>query len=110
MRGAAGRLQGPGIFCAGRASGTQSRSELLSRALIGAALVSLFAALGDWPRPKRFAGLFRAAPSVARATLPLTGYAATEARSMLCGALAFLLCAARASQLLIRRRSFGAGP
>jgi hypothetical protein len=38
----------------------------LSRALIGAALVSLFAALGDWPRPKRFAGLFRAAPSVAR--------------------------------------------
>ena len=66
------------------------------RFLIGGALVSLFAALGDAARPKSFAGIFGAAPSVALATVALTigsegvDYAATEARSMIVGAVALL--------------------
>jgi hypothetical protein len=69
--------------------------ELLLRFVVGGALVSLFAALGDVLKPKSFAGLFAAAPSVALATLSLTivndgkSYAAIEARSMIAGAVAF---------------------
>ncbi|HEX3603196.1 MAG TPA: hypothetical protein VHU43_03835, partial [Steroidobacteraceae bacterium] len=56
-----------------------------------------FAVIGDLLRPRGFAGLFGAAPSVALATLALTvmtqgrAYAATEARSMIAGAAAFFL-------------------
>jgi hypothetical protein len=39
------------------------------RAVSGGILVSAFAVLGDVLKPKRFAGLFAAAPSVALATL-----------------------------------------
>lgn len=46
--------------------------DLLYRFLIGGAIVSLFALLGEVLRPKGFAGLLGAAPSVALATLPLT--------------------------------------
>lgn len=62
-------------------------------------MVSLFALLGDVVKPKGFAGLFGAAPSVALASLALAihtqgiDYAATQARSMVCGALAFCLYA-----------------
>jgi len=58
-------------------------------------VVSFFAVIGDVLKPKSFAGLFGAAPSVALATLGLAikaegnGYAATEARSMIIGACAF---------------------
>lgn len=68
--------------------------DLLARFLVGGALVSVFSLLGDLFKPKSFAGLFGAAPSVALATLALTiradgaRYAATEARSMTGGALA----------------------
>jgi hypothetical protein len=61
--------------------------------------VSIFAVIADVLRPKGFAGLFAAAPSVALATLGLTVasdgkfYAAIEARSMIAGAAAFLLYA-----------------
>jgi hypothetical protein len=61
--------------------------------------VSLFALIADVLKPKGFAGLFGAAPSVALATLGLTiatqgkVYAAIEARSMVAGAAAFLLYA-----------------
>jgi uncharacterized membrane protein (GlpM family) len=71
--------------------------ELLERFLLGGLIVSAFAMLGDVLRPKGFAGLFGAAPSVALATLSLTvctegkSYAAVEARSMIAGALAFLV-------------------
>ncbi|MHC6153083.1 hypothetical protein ACVSQB_14940 [Bradyrhizobium elkanii] len=41
---------------------------------IGGLVVSLFAILGDVLRPKNFAGLFGAAPSVALATLDLPFY------------------------------------
>src|ERR1051325_4680047 len=69
-------------------------SELLIRFALGGLIVSIFAVLGDIFRPKSFAGIFDAAPSVALATLTLTvvkedgDYAALEARSMLLGAIA----------------------
>lgn len=59
--------------------------------------MSLFALIGDVVRPKRFAGLFGAAPSVALATLALTAakegprVASIEARSMLLSSLGFIL-------------------
>jgi hypothetical protein len=58
--------------------------------------------------PKRFAGLFSAAPSVALATLILTAskegkaYAAIEARSMIAGALAFVIYAWTTSAVLMK--------
>ena len=66
--------------------------ELIFRFLAGGVMVSAFAFLGDIFRPKSFAGLFGAAPSIALATLALTiltdgkEYAAVEARSMVGGA------------------------
>lgn len=68
--------------------------ELLLRFLIGGVVVSAFSLIGTVLKPKTFAGLFGAAPSVALATLALTfhkdghQYAAIEARSMLLGAIA----------------------
>jgi hypothetical protein len=47
-------------------------AEALIRFMIGGIFVSVFAVLGDVLKPKRFAGLFGAAPSVALATLILT--------------------------------------
>jgi Protein of unknown function (DUF3147) len=84
--------------------------ELLLRALIGGIVVSAFAQIGDVFKPKRFAGLFGAAPSVALATLGIAiakngrDYAATEARSMLGGALAFIVYALCVSWLMLRYR------
>ena len=83
-------------------------SELVIRFLVGGVVVSFFAALGDVLRPKSFAGLFSAAPSVALATLALTihkngkAYAAQEAKTMLLGAAAFLLYVALVSFILRR--------
>ena len=83
-------------------------TDLLLRFLIGGTVVSFFAILGDILRPKSFAGLFGAAPSIALATLALTIihhgkiYAATEARSMIAGALALSVYAAAASWTLMR--------
>ncbi len=82
--------------------------ELIFRFLAGGVLVSAFAFLGDIFRPKSFAGLFGAAPSIALATLALTiltdgkEYAAVEARSMVGGAIAFLIYASVTSRLLMR--------
>ncbi len=73
--------------------------ELLIRFVLGGALVSMFSLVGDVLKPKSFAGLFAAAPSVAMASLALTtskdgvDYAAIEARSMVIGALALVLYA-----------------
>jgi hypothetical protein len=69
--------------------------SLLIRFLVGGIVVSLFAVLGDVVRPKSFAGLFGAAPSIALATIGLTilqdgkPYAAFACRSMILGAVAF---------------------
>ncbi len=82
--------------------------ELIVRFLIGGAIVSLFASLGEIFRPKSFAGLFGAAPSIALATIGLTiahdgkAYAAVEARSMLFGATSFFCYASAASWILMR--------
>jgi hypothetical protein len=84
--------------------------ELVVRFLPGGFVVSAFALLGDVVRPKSFAGLFSAAPSVALATLGLAvltheaGYASYEARSMVLGALPFGLYACLVSRLLLRHR------
>src|ERR1700691_5871047 len=65
--------------------------QLVIRFVIGGLAVCAFALLGEVLRPKTFAGLFAAAPSVALATLTLTllangkHYAAIEARSMAVG-------------------------
>jgi hypothetical protein len=64
------------------------------RFLGGGIAVSAFAVLGDTLRPKSFAGLFGAAPSIALATLLITlsqkgaPFAALEGRSMIVGAFA----------------------
>lgn len=85
-------------------------TDMIIRFLVGGLIVSLFAALGDVLRPKSFAGLFGAAPSIALATVSLTihkegkFFAALEARTMILGAIAFLAYAALASLILRRRR------
>ena len=82
--------------------------ELLLRFLAGGIFVSVFALVSDLFRPRRFAGLFGAAPSVALATLGLTTaahgrqYAASEARSMLVGAFAFAIYTLAVCQVLVR--------
>ena len=84
--------------------------DIACRFVIGGAVVTAFAVLGDVIRTKSFAGLFGAAPSVAIATLALTfysqggGYAATEARSMIGGAVAFFCYAWCVSCLLMRHK------
>ena len=83
-------------------------TELVARFVIGGIVVSLFSLLADIFRPKSFAGLFGAAPSVALATMGLTihhegrAYAALEARSMILGAIAFLVYAMSVSWVLRR--------
>ena len=66
--------------------------QLLRHFQLGGALVCAFAYVADVVRPKRFAGLFAVAPSIAIATLALTAstsgaeVAAIEQRSALsCG-------------------------
>jgi hypothetical protein len=81
-------------------------AQLIIRFLVGGAIVSAFALLGDLLHPKGFAGLFGAAPSVAVATLTLTvasegpGYAAVEARSMIVGEVALVAYAAACTYYL----------
>jgi hypothetical protein len=85
-------------------------TQILIRFLVGGTVVSAFAILGDMLRPKSFAGLFGAAPSVALATLGLTiaaeggVYAALEARSMMAGAVAFFVYASIVSRIMMHRR------
>jgi hypothetical protein len=68
--------------------------DYLLRFIAGGLAVSAFAAFGDALRPKSFAGLFGAAPSIALATMLLTlsqkgaPFAAVEGRSMIVGAFA----------------------
>jgi len=82
--------------------------QLVYRFFVGGLIVSLFAILGDILKPKSFSGLFGAAPSVAIATLGLTilvdgkAYSALEARSMIAGALAFLVYAYACSRLMAK--------
>ena len=83
--------------------------EYVLRFLAGGFIVSAFAVIADVLRPKGFAGLFSAAPSVALTTLTLTlwsegkTFAATEARSMIVGAAAYFLYAAACTYLIGKR-------
>jgi hypothetical protein len=89
--------------------------EYLARFLIGGIVVSLFAILGDILRPKSFAGLFGAAPSVALATLSLTvsqkgsHYAAVESHGMILGAIALMIYSVLVCHLLMRRNRSALG-
>jgi hypothetical protein len=84
--------------------------QYLFRFLVGGTIVSLFACLGDLLKPKSFAGLFGAAPSVALATLGLTivadgkAYAALESRSMIVGAVSFFVYSALCTWLMLRKK------
>jgi hypothetical protein len=84
--------------------------EYLARFLIGGLAVSAFALLGDMIRPKSFAGLFGAAPSVALATLGIAlwqhgaGYAAEQSQAMIWGAIALCGYSIVVCYLLMRRR------
>lgn len=79
------------------------------RFVVGGALVSVFAVLGDLFRPKSFAGLFAAAPSVALATLVLAAatrgapHVALEARSMVVGCVALFAYATFVIRFLAAR-------
>lgn len=83
-------------------------TEILVRFLVGGAVVSAFSVIGDSLKPKSFAGLFGAAPSVALATLALTvssdgaTYAAREAHSMMAGCLAFFIYVWLVSWIVMR--------
>jgi len=87
-------------------------TEYIIRFVSGGLIVSAFAILSDLLRPKSFAGLLGAAPSVALVTLGLAviqhgpHYAAAEGWTMMYGAAAlgcysFIVC-----QMLVR---FGVG-
>jgi hydrogenase-4 membrane subunit HyfE len=85
-------------------------SDIAIRFLVGGLFVTGFALIADVFKPKSFAGIFGAAPSVALATLGLTigkngkDYAALEARSMIAGAAALLVYCAVVTWLLKRRQ------
>ena len=85
-------------------------TEYLLRFLIGGLAVSGFSILGDVLRPKSFAGIFGAAPSIALTTLCMAiaaqgiAYAALEARSMAIGAAALAIYSAGVCWLLEKQR------
>lgn len=85
-------------------------TDLIVRFFIGGVVVSIFSIISDLLKPKTFAGLFGAAPSVALATLALTvikdgqQYAAMEGRSMILGAIGLLAYAATVSYVMLRFR------
>ena len=78
------------------------------RFIVGGLIVTLFSVFGDVLKPRSFAGLFAAAPSVALATLGLTIltegklYAAAESRSMIVGAIALFVYAFIVIQLIMK--------
>ena len=86
-------------------------TELLYRFLVGGVVVSMFAVIGEMFQPKRFAGIFGAAPSVAIATLGLTFLqhggptVATEGWWMVIGGVAMFVYAA-ISAALAKREHF----
>ena len=85
-------------------------TEYVIRFLIGGAVVSAFSMLGDILKPKSFAGLFGAAPSVALATLGIAiyqhgaPYASSQGLSMMAVAIALLAYSIVVCQLLMRAR------
>lgn len=85
-------------------------TEYLVRFVAGGLIVSVFAIFGDMLRPKSFAGLLGAAPSVALATLGIAvvqhgqQYAAAESWTMIYGAVALACYSLVVCHLLMRFR------
>ncbi|MBR1166318.1 MULTISPECIES: DUF3147 family protein [Bradyrhizobium] len=85
-------------------------TEYLVRFVAGGLIVSVFAIFGDMLRPKSFAGLLGAAPSVALATLGIAvvqhgpQYAAAESWTMIYGAIALACYSVVVCHLLMRLR------
>src|SRR4051812_36242366 len=85
-------------------------TEYAIRFLVGGAVVSAFAMLGDLLRPKSFAGLFGAAPSVALATLGIAAYqhgadyAALQTKAMIAGAISLAVYSVVVCHLLVRAK------
>ncbi|WFU23098.1 DUF3147 family protein [Bradyrhizobium sp. CB1717] len=85
-------------------------TEYIVRFIAGGMIVSAFAILGDMLRPKSFAGLLGAAPSVALATLAIAivqhgrPYAASESWTMIYGAIALACYSVAVCHLLMRFR------
>jgi hypothetical protein len=83
-------------------------TEYVIRFIAGGLIVSAFATLSDMLRPKSFAGLLGAAPSVALATLGIAiyqhgaQYAAAESWTMMYGAVALACYSLVVCQLLMR--------
>ncbi|TQF32249.1 DUF3147 family protein [Bradyrhizobium sp. UNPA324] len=83
-------------------------TEYLLRFIAGGVIVSAFAILGDMLKPKSFAGLLGAAPSVALATLSIAvvqhgpKYAVAESWTMIYGAIALACYSVAVCQLLMR--------
>jgi Protein of unknown function (DUF3147) len=81
------------------------------RFVVGGFVVVAFSLVSDLLKPKTFAGLFGAVPSVALASLALTviklgkDTAAIEARSMIIGGVAFLIYASSVSYVVLRFRA-----
>ncbi|UPK29028.1 DUF3147 family protein [Bradyrhizobium sp. 195] len=90
-------------------------TEYLVRFIAGGVIVSAFAILGDMLKPKSFAGLLGAAPSVALATLSIAvvqhgpQYVAAESWTMIYGAIA-LACYSLVVCHLLMRFHLGALP
>nr|WP_290226709.1 DUF3147 family protein [Trichocoleus desertorum] len=85
-------------------------SELILRFFIGGLFVSSFAVISDVLRPKSFAGLFGAAPSVALATLTIAfanhgrTYVEAGAQAMIAGAIAMFFYSLLVTWLLLSQR------
>jgi hypothetical protein len=88
----------------------EQMSEYVIRFLLGGVIVSAFAVLGDVLRPKSFAGLFGAAPSVALVTLGIAvvrhdaAYASTQSSAMVSGAVALAFYGVVVCHLLMHVR------
>jgi hypothetical protein len=73
---------------------------LAARAVLAGLLVVFFSLVGEVVKPKRFAGVFGAAPSVALGNLALvvavegTATAAIESRAMIAGGVAMMVACA----------------
>lgn len=83
-------------------------TEYVLRFIAGGVIVSMFSIFGDMLRPKSFAGLLGAAPSVALATLGIAivqhgpAYAAAESWTMIYGAIALACYSVVVCHLLMR--------
>lgn len=90
----------------------QAVATIVAKTLLGGVLVLVFAALSETLKPKRFAGILAAAPSVAIAGLAVGSAAkgpadqARAAHSMIAGAVALAVYAAVA---VVALRRLGAG-